>query len=361
MKQIPENTFISIVNKLKKSDDFEEFVERVQKRVDNFLKKPKFSYSEGIGRKKKTIKYEIGKKSDSRSKKYKKILDSISDVERIMFMSSSMLKKETVALQGFQLDVGNDIDKGFSQTLQSILRYSELRSGDKKLLYSFYKELGIKSCIYCNSQHTILLKDTEKTMRLQADHYIAKSKYPTFSITLANLFPTCNNCNHLKSDKEISYSLYYDDTKLKHHDLGFKVTPESLNNYYLNRNKNNAENYLEVEFTDYYNGDLKNSSKLNEILKIDKIYENHKDIIADLISKKIVYKDSYLETLGEEFGGLFKRKDGTINKHLFNQMIYGHSLDENDVNKRVFSKLTIDVKKQLDSYDFTTAKKSEID
>jgi len=65
----------------------------------------------------------------------------------------------------------------------------------------------------------------------------------------------------------------------------------------------------------------------------------------------ITYNESYLESLGEEFSKLFKREDENINHHLFNQMLYGHSLDEEHINKRVFSKLTIDVKKQLDTLD----------
>jgi|SRR5690606_24856085 len=135
--------------------------------------------------------------------------------------------------------------------------------------------------------------------------------------------------------------------------MHFALTEKSIANYCLNRNSDRCEEYLELMFKDYYGGEEHHSSHLNTVLKIDKIYENHKDIVADLINKKIMYKDSYLKTLSEEFGELFKKSDGNINQHLFNQMLYGHTLDDNDINKRVFSKLTIDIKKQLDTLDIT--------
>ncbi|NTE04914.1 hypothetical protein G6M26_11455 [Agrobacterium tumefaciens] len=359
MRQIREKTFIAISANLKKSDDYKSFISKVQKKIDDFTLYPSFNIPVKRSDGKIEMKpYKIGVQADARDKRYLKILSSISNVEELLFLSPSKLLQRYEKLKFFKLEEKDPIDNCFSHTIQALLWYSELRSGSKKMLYSFYKELGIKSCIYCNSQHTLLLKDLEKTMRLQADHYIAKSSFPTFSITLSNLYPVCNNCNHLKNDKEILYSLYYNESKDTAHDLGFELDKKSITDYCLNRNTANPENHLKLEFRDYYKGDVNQSSKLNEVLKIDKIYENHKDIIADLINKKIVYNESYLQTLTEKFGQLFKRPDGKINMQLLNQMLYGHSLEDDDINKRVFSKLIIDIKKQLDSFDFITKEKN---
>ncbi|RZF61462.1 HNH endonuclease [Sphingobacterium corticibacterium] len=349
MRQIPYSSFETIVEKLKKTDDFTDFLKKVQNRIDEFVTKPEFKYGGKLAKNKKVVKvYKIGK-SPAKDIEYNIILKKISNVSDLMFMNPSTFKK--ILEKTKELNENNPIDKAFSDKIQSLLMYTELRSGDMKLLHSFYKELGIKSCVYCNAQHTVLLDDDKRTMRLQADHHIPKSKFPMFSITLANLIPVCNNCNHLKSTHDLKYNLYYDDINGKHHDLGFSLTEESIALYCANRNSENSEKYLELNFKDYYEDDTSKSSKLNEVLKINKIYENHKDLAADLINKKIVYKDSYLSSLGKEFGTLFKRNDGSINKHLFNQMLYGHTLEESDINKKVFSKLTIDIKNQLDKLD----------
>jgi hypothetical protein len=349
MRQISYTSFETIIERLKKSDGFTDFLEKIQARVDEFLTNPEFEFIEKQPQKKKVVKVYKVEKSPAKDIEYKIILKKLSNVSHLMFMDPLTFKKELQKIKG--LNENNPIDKAFSDKIQSLLMYTELRSGDRKLLYSFYKELGIKSCIYCNAQHTVLLNDQEKTMRLQADHYMPKSKFPLFSITLANLIPVCNNCNHLKNDKDLNYILYYDDKTEKHHDMAFFLTEKSIALYCANRNSEKSEEYLDLIFKDYYGEDTSHSSKLNEVLKVDKIYENHKDIAVNLINKKIIYNDSYLKSLGEDFGELFKRKDGTVNRSLFNQMLYGHSLDENDINKKVFSKLTIDIKKQLDKLD----------
>jgi hypothetical protein len=84
-------------------------------------------------------------------------------------------------------------------------------------------------------------------------------------------------------------------------------------------------------------------TKINDVLDINQIYENHKDYAADLLRKYKVYTPVYLKQLSLAFDSLFGK-----NPILLNQMIFNSSLDENDINKRVFSKLTIDLKKQLD-------------
>jgi len=342
---------MTIVERLRKSDDFINFQQKTQEKIDKFKLTPQFKPSVTKGEKKKSETYEVGRLNDARDTKYQMILANLSNTEDLMFLSPSDLYKRANDIKLLALSESDPIDVGFSNKLQNLLDYKTLRSGNKKLLYRFYKKLGVKCCVYCNSQHVILLDDEQKTMRFQADHYIPKSKFPIFSITLANLVPVCNNCNHLKSTKELNYVLYYNDTEGEHHDLGFSLTHQSIVEYCMNRNSDNAENHLEIVFKDYYEKDANNSSRLNEVLKIDKIYEQHQDVVADLINKKIVYNESYLESLGKEFSKLFKREDESINHHLFNQMLYGHSLDEEHINKRVFSKLTIDVKKQLDTLD----------
>lgn len=351
MRQISFTAFDVIVKKLKTSNDFTDFLKKVQDRINNFGTNLDFKYSEKkSGNKKETKKYKVGD-SPAKDFKFKKILAELSNISNYMFMTPSKFEVSIIPMNSLALNEKDPIDYAFGNKILTLLGYEELRSGEKKLLYQFYKELGVKSCVYCNAQHTVLLNDNKKTMRLQADHFIPKSKFPMFSITLANLIPVCNNCNHLKSDKDLKYSLYYDDINGKHHDLGFSLTGESIADYCTNRNSEIPEDNLKIKFKDYYGENTAESSRLNEILKIDMIYENHNYIAADLINKKIMYKDSYLTSLGEDFSKLFKRENGTINKQLFNQMLYGHSLDEEDINKKVFSKLTIDIKRQLDRLD----------
>ena len=208
-----------------------------------------------------------------------------------------------------------------------------MRSGENSLLFYFYLKLGVKVCVYCNSQHVILLKASKKA-RLQADHNLPKSDYPCFAVSLSNLYPSCNNCNHLKSDKDLNYLLYYSNEPKN--DLKFRLSTKEITLFQTNKIK---ENDLTINFDQ---GD----SKLNDVLCIDEIYENHIDYAADLIRKHTIYTDSYISKLTSSFKGVFGN-----NEAMLNQMIFGTTLKEKDINQRVFSKLVFDLKKRLEHLD----------
>jgi len=62
------------------------------------------------------------------------------------------------------------------------------------------KNIGMKTCPYCNRQHTFTIY-RGKEIRPQFDHFYPKSKYPFFALSFYNLVPICPTCNHLKKDK----------------------------------------------------------------------------------------------------------------------------------------------------------------
>lgn len=76
-----------------------------------------------------------------------------------------------------------------------IIRYYEYRILQKPNGRAFYDEVILSAphniCPYC----TIRVVKT-------IDHFLPKSDYPSFSITPANLVPSCRDCN---TDKKISY------------------------------------------------------------------------------------------------------------------------------------------------------------
>nr|WP_315394817.1 hypothetical protein [uncultured Sphingobacterium sp.] len=347
MKQIKETHFISIINDLKKNSGFNSFIKTVQNEIDELIDNKEWYEDESNCYK--SAELEIVRKLNQ---KFEKILNVLSDVENLMFMSPIELNQKLLESQDLELDNKKPKEKNFSKKIQKILSYKELRSGKKKLLYKFYRKLGIKACVYCNSQHTIILEGDKKTMRFQADHKINQGKFPMFSITLANLYPTCNNCNHLKNQNNINYDLYYSDP-IEKHSMKFSLSSESIVKYCEQKDTEDASELIEIKFKDYNDISEKDrNDNLNKVLHIDKIYENHKDIVANLINKKLVYNNQYLEDLSNIFKSLFENNDDTINKLLFNEMIYGKSLEEEDINKGVFAKLTLDIKNQLDEIEF---------
>lgn len=223
-----------------------------------------------------------------------------------------------------------DALKGFYKIIEKKLNYSELRSGDDKILFEFYSLLKVKVCVYCNSQHVILLQESKKA-RLQADHNLPKSKYPCFSVSLANLYPTCNNCNHHKSDDDVNYRLYYKDRPRT--DFKFSIPELEITNFFSSKIKEEA---ITVNFN-------QGTTKLNDVLRINEIYANHKDYAADFMRKHKVYSQAYIDSLSTTFQKLFGNNPDQLKR-----IIFGTTLNEQEINQRVFSKLFIDLNKQLD-------------
>jgi len=79
-----------------------------------------------------------------------------------------------------------------------------------------------------------------------------------------------------------------------------------------------------------------------EVFNLDNLYHEHKDIVAELLQKREIYSDSYIDELIEQYGKtLFKSKDG-----LFRLITCGYVADE-DLNKRPLSKLIKDISEEL--------------
>ena len=68
------------------------------------------------------------------------------------------------------------------------------------------------------------------------------------------------------------------------------------------------------------------------------------DYAADLLRKHRIYTESYISKLVVSFKDLLGNKEEQVEK-----MIFGTTLSESNINQRVFSKLTIDLKKQLNA------------
>src|ERR1700733_9550430 len=98
--------------------------------------------------------------------------------------------------------VSSDSYKEFRNEVIATLRYKEFRS---TILPRYFQKIGIKACVYCNSQITVSAEclkrngHRELTGKFQADHYIPKYEYPCLSISLYNLYPVCGICNISKS------------------------------------------------------------------------------------------------------------------------------------------------------------------
>ena len=195
--------------------------------------------------------------------------------------------------------------------------------------------INTRTCMYCNREYIINFSDnciTKTTAEL--DHFYPRSLFPFLSISFFNLIPSCKICNSkLKGDyntyeKKILYP-YVENLK---DNINFNLKIDKCN--FIN-NKNSF--HIELK--------PKNKKALNSknLFKLETLYQEHKDIVLELIKKREIYPDSYIDDLFHQYEGtLFKNREDVL-RH-----ITGGYIEEKDINKRPLSKLIKDISEELD-------------
>ncbi|MCG3701278.1 hypothetical protein L5F41_04075 [Aliarcobacter butzleri] len=216
----------------------------------------------------------------------------------------------------------NKTQKDYFYTLYQRLKKSE-----------YIKDLNITVCPYCNRNYIFNFKKSNSLKATaQLDHFFDKSTYPYFSISIFNLVPSCQTCNQRKS--KIQNDIYHPFTETFNDDVKFKLKLKDSKFYY-------DKNSLEIE-----KKILKNEDKVNSHIKtfnINNLYEEHKDIVLELIQKAQIYNESYIDELYQKYEGtLFKNREDVL-RH-----ITGGYIEDKDINKRPLSKLIKDISEELE-------------
>lgn len=237
------------------------------------------------------------------------------------------------------------IVKGVQKMVKSEIKDKILIAlGYKHLRNTFYpkyfKEIGIKACVYCNSQLTISVTKNfknEYSAKFDVDHYYSKDDYPFLSISLFNLYPACASCNRLKSTNPIELELYSDnDFKTKNSSYKFKLNSDAKAKYLTTKDSNEIEfNFVEPSY-------VSGVKEFNEVFHIEGIYQTQVDLIEELIVKSQIYNSSYLKTLENNFKKL------NLHPELFKRTLIGNYTEDKDIHKRPMSKLVMDIARELE-------------
>ena len=227
--------------------------------------------------------------------------------------------------------IKNKIGQKDNKFIKFLFNYTYLQQ--TKISPFFENNLELSTCCYCNIDfvNTYNTKSGKKN-KFTLDHYYDKSTYPYLALSLYNLIPSCYTCNSkLKGTIEFenlapSSQKYDFDDKVK-----FKLKmSDSCKNLHI-KNKND----IEINLRENYSNDFKN---FIEKMHLDDRYRIHKDIVYNMIKKAELYPESRLKELQDLSGIPFQQ----IKKDIFNL------IDENeDLSKQPFSKLIVDMSKEL--------------
>lgn len=226
---------------------------------------------------------------------------------------------------------GNSLE--FYKHVIDCMRYKDIRSG---LMRQYMKDQKIKACVYCNGQYAIatevFVEDGQKKIigTYHFDHFMPESKYPFLCTSYFNLQPSCPTCNITKSTRDAEFNLYTTDTN-KQDVFWFELTPEKSLDAYVSEDMDK----LEVKLNSNNATLLENHQKL---FHIDEIYEQHIDVVQELIVKMRDFSDSNQQATMDSVAILFP--NGVDDPERF---FFGYYMDKEYVHYRPLSKLAQDV------------------
>jgi len=231
---------------------------------------------------------------------------------------------------------GSVLRKMIVNELLRRMGYSGLR---KNFYPQFFQELPINTCVYCNSQPAISVtsKNGKRTARFQVDHFYPKSKYPCFSISFYNLFPSCQPCNGKKGSKKTSFQLHSNNVNdVKESNYKFRLDKKSIIKY----KTTGIADSLKIQFTGT------GSEEYDKDFDITGIYSTQLDIAEELVWMSVIYDKSYLQSLKNSFQSLYPKKTPMISR-----LVIGTYTSENEIHKRPLSKFRQDIARQLGLID----------
>lgn len=205
--------------------------------------------------------------------------------------------------------------------------------------YQLTKSLGIRVCSYCNRQYTFSLsKGKNKITRPELDHFLPKNEHPLLALSFFNLIPSCTICNRdCKGKVSFSYTDYFSpyEPNPKHELLKFDYIPTS----YLGSIGETDEIKVFVKndgakLEPGLKNKLDNTSK---IFEHNTIIKEHKDIVQEIIRKRHISNDSYIQSLQKAFPGAKLTLEEAY------RLAYGNFYDEKEFSKRPLAKLTKDI------------------
>lgn len=215
-----------------------------------------------------------------------------------------------------------------------------------KWAVEFMEDLDIKVCPFCNREYIFKFKDKineESRIIASLDHYYDKDTYPFLSVSIFNLIPCCHICNskfkHTKNFYNQKHLHPYEDSfneKAKFSQFFNNVDSENKNFSLLSKER------ISLTLKPLNNKDIATQNTI-DTFRLETLYKEHKDIVLELIQKREIYPDSYIDDLFHQYEGtLFKNREDVL-RH-----ITGGYIEDKDINKRPLSKLIKDISEELD-------------
>lgn len=198
------------------------------------------------------------------------------------------------------------------------------------------RKMGIKACVYCNANYAVTTAGYDGLFEI--DHWKPESSYPFLCTSFYNLQPCCPFCNKRKSaDAGREYFKLYEEDKGEQLEVfKFQLPKGNLVRYVSSLDSS----CLKIEFKEADSVFKKLRDDANEKFKIEGIYNEHIDVVEEIVWRSIFYNQTIVGTMTWCFG----RTHLAVDIARFKLGTYS---GEDEVHKRPLTKMMQDVGKQL--------------
>lgn len=253
---------------------------------------------------------------------------------------------------------GKEKERPLFDLIVDAMSYSKVQ---KEIMPRYMRQMGIKTCVYCNAQFAVTAslqdirpakkgKYTVKETHIvcyDLDHNKPKSQYPYLCTNFYNLQPSCSSCNRRKNDRPLNFSLYYENEDDNAVPLHFALTHEDLIKFRISNQCQKMKANLCDEGKDMppTSADTKSLAReFNSMLGIQAIYNEHSDIIEEILWKHKIYSSGLMSALKNQLPTL-----GLADFDIKRFILGGYYTEEKDFLKRPLSVLKEDIWNQLES------------
>lgn len=267
------------------------------------------------------------------------VLSIYNNYNSILTLTPSEFDAFNKTLPQVQLDRKNLLRAGtpeFYKLVVKAMRYDDIRQD----YLSYIKKLGIRTCVYCNTQYAITVRGKELFATYQFDHFYPKSEYPFLCTSFFNLQPSCSACNQKKTTKKAEFNLYTEN-KAELYPFYFAINKYKIIKYLLSKDPDQIELKFGV-YSKIPNGRNLLQNHL-DLFHIDELYAEHKDVVEEIIWKSKVYNKSYINQLLSSFKNL--NPDDLQND--FYRFMFNVPYNKSKIHDRPLTLLIQDIAKQL--------------
>ncbi|MEZ7499606.1 hypothetical protein QO200_12765 [Flavobacterium sp. Arc3] len=244
-------------------------------------------------------------------------------------------------IENFNLKFTGRLTPKLKSILSYVFYYEDL---SKWKAYELGKKLSINVCPYCNRSYTFIVgNDIIKGTRFEYDHFFSQTDYPYLSLSFYNLIPSCHICNsNFKGDKKFSLeNNIHPYLEGFSNEIVFSIKPRNIN-FINGKSTSYRIRFKKGENPTWSNEKIKSAFENITTFQLTKLYNMHKDYVDEIIMKGMIYSPAYINALYMQFQGTLFNSESDVKR-----FVTGNYVDESDYSKRVLSKLSADISKEL--------------